>query len=92
MQAQKLVRKARQRLIKMLSKLKVYALAALGALSALFAILFYRGKAKHEQAVREGIEKARETEKKAVNAMVDGLKEEQDAVDTIDNSKRDGFE
>ena len=60
----------------MLSKLKTYVIAVLGVISAVFFGLFYREKAKHEKAVRKGVEKAREVEKNATEALLEGLENE----------------
>ncbi len=60
----------------MLSK---YIMAALGLGLAVMTALFYRGKAQYEGAMRKGIEQKSETERRATNAMVSGLKREREA-------------
>ena len=54
----------------------MYSVAALGVLSAVFAALFYREKAKHQESLKDGIDAARETEAKATDAMIEGLENE----------------
>ena len=71
---------------------KTYLLAALGAISAIFAALFYREKGKRQEALKEGIEEARKAEHEAYDEMSEGLKKEAENVENIDNSKRTDFE
>ena len=76
----------------MFSQIKLYLIAGLGILASVFAALFYRKSAQFESAKLDGVEKARETENKATDAMVDGLKNEQEEINEAANStKRDGF-
>lgn len=63
----------------MLSSIKTYAVAALALGLAIVTALFYRSKAIHESAMRKGVEKVRETEKKAAQAMTKGLEREKEA-------------
>jgi len=60
----------------MLSALKTYALAILGGLAAIFGFMWQMMRAKHEKALKDGIEKARKVESKAIDAMVEGLDNE----------------
>ena len=69
----------------MLSKLKVYALAILGVIAAVFGFMWQLTRAKHEKALKNGVEQARKTEQKATNAMVEGLENEKQ--ETIKASK-----
>ena len=62
-----------------ISTLKSWALAVLGAISAVFAVLWSLGKAKHEKERREAEENAREVESNAVNSMIEGLNREEEA-------------
>jgi len=75
-----------------LSTVKYYIMAALGfGVVVLYALLQSEKKERAQEKLK-GIKKARETEKKATNAMVEGLQNEQDVKDNIDTSKRDHFE
>lgn len=60
----------------MLSKLKTYSIAILGALAAFAGFMWQMTRAKHEKALKDGIEEARETEKKATEAMIEGVNKE----------------
>ena len=60
----------------MLSKLKTYALAVVGVLAAVFGFMWQMTRAKHERALKRGIEEAREVENKATDAMINGLEKE----------------
>jgi hypothetical protein len=60
----------------MLSKIKSYALAILGMLAAFAGFMWQMTRAKHEEALKDGIEDARETEQKATKTMVEGLENE----------------
>jgi len=74
----------------MLSQIKTYALAALGVLAAIFGFMWQMTRAKHEKALKQGIEGAREVENKATDAMVEGLEAENEIKnDTTTN--RDKF-
>jgi len=79
-----------------LSTIKTWLLAGLGVVSA---ILFGLWKASQAQRVVEklkGIKQARETERKAAKALVDGLQREQEKVDDAkhraESGRRDHFE
>lgn len=61
----------------MLGKLKTYALAILGVLAAVFGFMWQMTRAKHEKALKRGIEEAREVENKATDAMIEGLENEE---------------
>ena len=77
----------------MLSKLRTYALAILGVLAAVFGFMWQMTRAKHEKALKKGIEEAREVEQKATNAMVEGLENEQKEIkDAKNNTSRSDFE
>ena len=69
-------------------RLKAYALAALGLLSAIMAALFYREKAARETEKRKGIEQARDTEQKAVDALTTGLANEVAALEEAKRRRR----
>lgn len=76
----------------MIAKLKLYAIAALGFIAAVFSALFYREKAKRQEGLKEGSERARKTESKATDALVKGLENEQKAVKKAkSNTKRTDF-
>ena len=60
----------------MLNSLKTYALAILGGLAAVFGFMWQMTRAKHEKALKDGIEKSRKTESKATDKMVEGLDNE----------------
>ena len=64
----------------MLSRLKTYSLAILGALAAFSGFMWQLTRAKHEKALKDGIEAARETEKKATNAMIEGMEKENEVI------------
>jgi len=66
----------------MLSSLKTYALAALAAFAAFAAFMWQMTKAKHERALKRGIEKAREVENKDAKATAEGLQNEAKVIDT----------
>jgi len=70
----------------MLGSLKNYSIALLGIVAAVFAVLFYRSKAKYEGAMRKGVEQVRETEKKATTVMVNGLNREKKARENAKNN------
>lgn len=60
----------------MLSKIKTYALAALGALSAFALFMWQMTRANFKSAQLKGEKKAREVETKATEKMVEGLENE----------------
>jgi len=74
----------------MLSKLKTYALAALGVLAAVFGFMWQMTRAKHERALKQGIQDAREVENKATDAMIDGLEAENE-IKNDNSTNRDKF-
>jgi hypothetical protein len=75
-----------------MEKIKIYALAALGFLSAVFAALFYREKANHQEALKEGLEAARDTENKATDALIEGISDEQKIISDGTAPDRDYFD
>ena len=60
----------------MLSKIKTYALAILGAIASFGMFMWQMTRAKHEKALKRGIEEAREIENKATDKMINGLEAE----------------
>lgn len=78
--------------IKMLSKLKLYALAVLGALAAVFGFLWQMSRAGRIKDKLKGVAKARKVERDAHEALVDGLENESKEVENAKNtSDRSGF-
>lgn len=69
----------------MLSQIKVYLVAGLGILTAVFYALFQREKAKRADEHKEIAEHTAEKTKDATGAMVQGLNNEE----KIKNAKRD---
>jgi len=76
--------------LEMLSSLKTYALAILGGLAAIFGFMWQMTRAKHEKALKDGIEKARKVENKATDAMVEGL-ENEGKIQSDNTTNRDKF-
>lgn len=77
----------------MLNKLKIYALAVLGVISSVFAALFYREKAKHQEALKDGIQEAREIEHEAQDQLNKDLEKERQARENAANrTDRTDFE
>lgn len=74
----------------MLSKLKTYAIAILGALAALGMFMWQMMRAKHEKALKQGIQDAREVENKATDAMINGLEKENE-IKNDNSTDRDNF-
>ena len=72
-----------------LSTLKNYALAALAVLTGILAALWQYQRAKFKSAQLDGSEKARKVERKATDAMTEGLKNETKPVSH--STKRDDF-
>jgi len=72
------------------STIKTYAVAALAVAVGILAALWQYQKAKFAKASLRGSEKARETERKATDAMTEGLKSE--AKPVKHSTKRDDFE
>jgi len=62
---------------------------ALGAFAAFAAFMWQMTKAKHERALKRGIEKAREVESKAADELIKGVENENkiQADNTVDRSK-----
>jgi len=60
----------------MLSKFKTYAIAILGALAAFAGFMWQMPRAKHEKALKRGIQDAREVENKDAKATQEGLQNE----------------
>ena len=76
----------------MKNNLKTYALAALGFLAAVFSALFYREKAKRQEAIKKGLEEAREIEHEAQDQLSKDLDREAKERENANNStKRDDF-
>ncbi len=74
-------------------RIKIIAAAILAVAAAVFAALFYREKAKREQDKRKASEGARRTERKATDAMTEGLTHEQEAAHAAKTRRtRDHFE
>ena len=67
----------------MLSKIKTYALAALGAVSAFALFMWQMTRGNFNKAKLKGEKKARQTESKATKKLVEGLENE----DKIKNDK-----
>ena len=65
----------------MLASAKNYIIAILGIIASIAIALMYRSKAKYEGAMRKGVEQVRETEKKASQALINGMKREKKARD-----------
>ncbi len=76
----------------MLANIKYYAMAFLGFLAILFWGLLQSEKKQRVQEKLKGIKRARQVEKRAVKALVEGLKNEQDEIGKpIDVIIRDHF-
>ena len=60
----------------MLSNLKTYALAILGALAAFGLFMWQMTRANFKAAELKGQKAARDTERKAVEIMIDGMEAE----------------
>lgn len=76
-----------------LSTIKTYLLAGLAVLSGVLAALWQYQRAAFKSAALKGVKKARKTERKAVENMVEGLKNEQKAEsDAKNNTSRTDFE
>ena len=74
----------------MLNTIKTYALAALGAIAAFGMFMWQMTRAKHEKALKDGIEKSRKTESKATDAMIEGLDNEA-KIQADRSTNRDNF-
>ena len=74
----------------MFSTIKNYALAALAVISGILAALWQYQRAKFKSAQLDGVEKARDIERKATDAMTEGLANESKEVKHSDN--RSDFE
>lgn len=76
-----------------LASVKKYAAAALAFAVAILTALFYREKAAREKERRQATEAAREVERKATDAVIDGTKRIEEARHApIDTRDRSGFE
>ena len=73
----------------MLSKLKTYALAVLGAIAAFTLFMWQITRANFKSAQLKGEKKARAVEKKAIDGMINDLDKENEIKndDTTDRSK-----
>ena len=60
----------------MLSKIKSYAVAGLAVLVGILAALWQFSVARHKSALLKGEKAARNTERKAVEIMIDGMEAE----------------
>lgn len=77
----------------MLSKLKTYALAILGAVAAFGLFMWQMTRANFKSAELKGQKKARKVERDAHEEMIDGLETEQKEInDAKNNPSRTGFE
>lgn len=80
----------------MLGKLKLWGIGLLSGLLLLFYTLFKAEKAKRTREKLQRVKAARETERKATEAMVEGQKREkrgvQNARDKAKSGRRDHFE
>ena len=74
----------------MFSTIKTYLLAALAVAVGVLAALWQYSRAKYANAALKGSEKARKVERKATDAMTEGLKNE--AKPVKHSTKRDDFE
>lgn len=70
-----------------LGKIKTYALAVLGAIAAFGMFMWQFTRANYQKAKLKGVERARETENKATDALIKGLEDEKTDTDI----KRDHF-
>ena len=74
------------------AKLKAYAVAALAIVVPILGALFYREKAGREKERRQAIEGARDVERAATDAVIEGQKRQQEAADApVDTTRRDDF-
>lgn len=77
----------------MLSKIKSWAIAGLAILATVAYALFRTEQARRAKEKLKGVQQARETERKAGEALVDGLKKEQEVRnEEVDTNRRDHFE
>ena len=74
----------------MLSKLKTYALAILGAVAAFGLFMWQMTRANFKAAELKGQKAARDTERKAVETMIDGMEAEND-IKKDNTTNRDNF-
>ena len=80
-----------------LSTIKAWGVAILGVLAAIFFGLFQHQRAKRKGEQLNRVKTARETEKKATDALVGGLTKEQQALENAKikvgkSKRRDHFE
>ncbi len=74
----------------MLSKIKTYALAVLGATAAFGLFMWQMTRANFKSAQLKGEKKAREVEKKAVSGMINDLDKENE-IKNDDTTDRKSF-
>ena len=72
------------------STIKTYAVAGLAVAVGILAALWQYQKAKFAKATLRGSEKARETERKATNAMIKGMEKENE-IKNDNSTDRDKF-
>ena len=70
--------------------MKAKLIAVLAFISAVFAALFYRERANYKGAQLKGEKAARDTERKAVETMIDGMEAEND-IKKDNSTNRDNF-
>jgi len=75
----------------MLSKIKTYAIAALAVIAGVLAALWQYQRAAFANARLKGEKRVRKTEKKAVNAMIAGLENENEVKNDKADPNRDDF-
>lgn len=76
-----------------LANLRKHATVALAFAAAVLAALFYREKAAREKDRRQSTDAARDVERRATDAVIDGTKRIEEARNApIDPSDRSGFE
>ena len=66
----------------MFDTIKTYALIALGAIAAVFGFLWQMMRDKNANALKKGVEEAREVEQKDIKATIEGLENENKAIDS----------
>jgi hypothetical protein len=64
------------------STIKTYAIAALAVISGILAALWQYQRAKFKSAQLDGVEKAREVEQKDIKATIEGMENENKAVNS----------
>jgi hypothetical protein len=71
----------------MLSKIKAYALVVLGAIAAFGMFMWQFTRANYAKAKLKGSERARKTENKATEGMIDDLNKENKVTGSVDDGK-----